>query len=213
MPLARLSLVLLLGLAGCWPQVVATSEAAHPQAAAPWAELFDGNSMKGWRIIQGDARIEGSEMVLLGSPGRKATVMVDDLTLRDGAVEVVVRHDEQCVVPGPYTVALRLKRSLDWSCIYCVSRRDNLEMCRGSSFNRLPSPQMQVWYEMQDTPESWRFEMHNDLVDCYRFGQKVIQYVDLQPAHGTIAITADGCRLHVVAARYRPAAASPDGRK
>lgn len=206
-------ILLTFALAGCLPQTVQPSAPAEPQAPAPkWVTLFDGRSMDGWRVVQGEACLEDGHMVLPSSPGRKCTVVAQDLCMRDGTIEVQVAQDANCPDPGPYTVALRLKRSLEWSSVYCVSRRDTLEMCRGSTFNRQPFPQASARCEVNDSPERWRFEMHGEEITCYRFGQRVLSYSDLEPAKGTVAITADGCRLHVISVRCLPADQPPPGR-
>ena len=206
-------ILLTLTLGGCLPEPVRPAAPPEPRPAnAAWVTLFDGNSLAGWRVVQGEARLEDGHMVLLGSPGHKCTVVAEELTMRDGTIEMLVCHDANCQNVGPYTVALRLKRSIEWSSVYCVSRPDTLEMCRGSTFNRQPCPQAQARYEMHDSPETWRFEMRGDEITCYRFGQKVLNYTDLEPAKGTVAITADGCRLRVISVRCLPADAPLPGR-
>lgn len=166
---------------------------------------MDGNSTKGWRVVAGKAQSRNGAIQLTPLVGKKATMLAEGVQLKNGTVEVTIAHPAGCDDPGPYTVGLRSKWSLQWSSIYCVCRPDHLELCRGSSSDNQPAAQAVAHYARSSRPEQWRFVMTDGKIDCYRFGRKVLTYDDVGPNEGTIAITTDGCDLEILAARYLPA--------
>ena len=204
--LARINICLCLALlaGGCKPQPVGPV-ADEPRPREQWVCLTDGNCMAGWRVLQGNARSDTGAIALLASSGQKSTILAEGTRMKNGVVEVVVRHREGWDALGPYTIALRVKRSLNWSSLYFVCRPESLEICRGSRFNPIPSPQIAAQFERSDGPERWRFILADTRVECFRFDRKVLSYTDAEPVEGVLAITSDGCDMDVLSVWYSSA--------
>jgi hypothetical protein len=188
-------------VAGC-PGPVADEE---PGGMDPrWVSLFDGTGTGRWAVLKGRAEASDGAMVLNPRGGKTTTALARGLSLKDGEVEVEVLRAEGAGNRGPYTICLRLAaRLLDWSAIYFVCRPHQLEVCRGSSAGRFPSPEHVVPIPVPRRLETWRFVLRGGQIECYRFGRKLLTYSDARPRSGTVGITADGCQVAVRAVRYR----------
>ena len=187
------------------PQV---ASAPTTTAASPWVVLFDGDDMRRWRTVQGNAKCENGAMILDGRRG-DTTVIARRLHLRNGTVEVELRRQPPDANDGPYTVGLRLPARITWRSVYFVCRRESLEACRASWLKRFPQPEKQVRLERAPGRKLWRFVMNEGVIHCYRDGEKVLTYDDADPRTGTIGLTASRCRIEVRSIRYRPAANGP----
>lgn len=187
------------------PQV---ASAPTTTAASAWIVLFDGDDMRRWRTLQGNARYANGAMILDGRRS-DATVIARRLHLRNGTVEVELRRQPPDANDGPYTVGLRLPARIAWRSVYFVCRRESLEACRASWLNRFPRPEKRVRLERAPGRKLWRFVMNEGVIHCYRDGEKVLTYDDADPRTGTMGLTASRCRIEVRSIRYRPAANGP----
>ncbi|HUT58601.1 MAG TPA: family 16 glycoside hydrolase [Phycisphaerae bacterium] len=193
-----LLILLAVGVCGCPPSGT-PSRGDGPQEG--WRSLFDGRTLAGWRVIQGSAECADGAILLNDGAEGRATIVAEDLSLRDGVVEITVRLRSHPTRKGVYTIGLRTTRTGDWSSVYCVCRADSLEVCRGSAWNWFPKPEVRATFEEVDAPQEWRFVLADESIHCHRFGSKVLGYRDPGPRSGTIAITADNCALSVLAVR------------
>jgi len=181
-------------------------KARHNLESRPPAEvLFDGNSLDGWRTIQGSVRMEDGRLVV-GRAGGKST-LVSRRSFRDGELELDVRRRGGDGPRGPYTFGLRIGGGLlSWRSVYVICRPDRVEACTGSAANWHPKPEVVVELGPAGDIERWRFVLDGPEITCFRSGAAVLAYRDSKPQEGALAITADDCILEVLAVRYRPLA-------
>jgi hypothetical protein len=208
---ARLALPIL-GMAlllpvGCAPTTPGPSGAVATQPAPQpaWVNLMDSTRVKQWKVIQGAASLDSNAILLNTGAGRDTTILAEGVDLQDGEVELEFRRLESPLHDMPVTIALRLPVRIDWTSVYIICRPEQVEACRGSALRRQPPAEhVQRMDKAQASPEVWRFVMTGGLVECFRFGRKVLSYVDPRPRAGTIALTASNCGVTVSAIRYRP---------
>lgn len=182
---------------------VAPEPSALPETPAPWVSLFDGEDMSDWWVVRGEAECEDGRMVLNPEGDGRTIVVARDLDLRDGVVEVDVARSAEPVPTGPYTISLRLAMSLRWRTIYFVCWPGWLDVSWASFLHKHPTEARRATYDAARRSELWRFEMAGRTIDCYRLGRKLMRFVDPAPAGGSMAITADRCRVEVLDVRYR----------
>lgn len=180
--------------------------ASRPAAATnpAWVALFDGSGMQRWAVVQGRADFRDG-VIRMDAAGGDVTLLANGVDLRDGVLEAQLRRRDSQLLPGPFTIGLRLVMQWNWSSLYFVCRPEQVEVCRGTSLVHCPVPEYIEKLPPDQGLELWRFEMHDDLVVGYRNGQKVISYTDSQPAGGSITLTASHCDVDVLWVRYKPA--------
>ncbi|MFW6062268.1 MAG: family 16 glycoside hydrolase, partial [Planctomycetota bacterium] len=170
---------------------------------SPWRRLFTGRSMDGWWAVRGEAHLQDGAMLVNEDTDGNAIVVKRGLRVKNGLVEAVVTRLAGAPV-APYTLSLRVAMQLNWSSIYCICYPERLKICRGGAGEQNPACDVAGRFERADRPEIWRFAMQGERIDAYRFGERVASYQDSDPTSGSVAITADGCRILVHDVRYRP---------
>jgi hypothetical protein len=203
--------VALLLAAGCCPSLQddefdppSAGPAADPNAG--WRMLFDRDDATGWLTVMGRMETRNGTMVL-NPGGEKKTITVGlPMSLQDGVVEVeALRDPNGYAAAAPYSIALRIKPTIDWSAVYFVCRRDRLDIHRADWRTHYPDPIATVPFAPVNGRRTWRFEMDGETIRILLNGQHVYTCTDPNPRTGTMAITADRCRLTVYRVEVKPA--------
>jgi hypothetical protein len=171
-----------------------------------WRLLFDRDDATGWLTVKGRMLTRNGVMHLNPEARQKKTITVGlPMVLRDGVVEVEALRDPNGYAnPAPYTIALRVRPALDWSALYMVCRSGRLDIHRGTHKEPYPEATAKVPFEPVTGSRTWRFEMDGETIRILLNGRHVHTYTDPSPRAGTMAITADRCRLKVYRVDVKP---------
>ncbi len=167
--------------------------------------LFNGHDRSGWLTVAGRSAVKDGKLVLNPRGGKKAIVASLNLDARDGEVVLEIDNTDHELYenPGPYSISVRVKLRIDWSAVYFVCWPDKVGAYLGTSTNPYPEPVEIVDVPPVDGPIRWRMVMEDHRIRCYREGKLVATVSDPNPRSGTLAITADRCRVRVSEIRYR----------
>lgn len=196
-------MVLTAGVVGC---VDPNDPRINPKAAhslLEWREVFPAEGERDWLIVMGDATHDADALVLNSDARGRSIIVFSQPNLQDAIIELDVICHAAEDDPGPYTVTTRLAGVLSWSGIYFVCRPGSVEASRGSATRRFPDTEVRETFDKTTGVEKWRFEMAGRRIDCHRNGRKVLTYDDDRPRAGSLAITADRCRVEIRRVRYR----------
>jgi hypothetical protein len=180
--------------------------AIEARREAGWRMLFDRDDATGWLTVKGRMVTRNGVMHLNPDARETKTVTVGlPMSLRDGVVEVEAFRDPNGYErPAPYTIALRVRPALAWSALYMVCRSERLDVHRGTHEEPYPEATAKVPFEPVAGRRVWRFEMKGKTIDVLLNGEHVYTYTDPDPREGTMAITADRCRLLVYRVDVKP---------
>ncbi len=205
------AMVLAVTLAGGCCLTVQDDEFDPPSADSPtdpnagWRLLFDRDDATGWLTVMGRMVTRDGAMHLNPARQQKTVAVGMPLKTRDGVIEVeAVRDPNGYENPGPYSIALRVRPAIDWSAVYFVCRHDRLDVHRANWQNQYPDPAAMVDFAPPTGPRTWRFEMSGEAIRVLLNGRHVYTLADPDPRPGTMAITADRCRLTVSRVDVKP---------
>ncbi len=172
---------------------------------AGWRMLFDRDDATGWLTVMGRMVTRDGAMLLNPDRQQKTVTVGIPLKTRDGVIEVEAVCDPNGYEnPGPYSIALRVRATIDWSAVYFVCRHDRLDVHRANWQNHYPDATAMVPFVPPTGRRTWRFEMAGETIRILLNGQHVYTLTDRNPRPGTMAITADRCRLTVYRVDVKP---------